>query len=163
MSFRFQPFGAISKQLRGLICRRIFKYTGKNVNIERGASFGSGAEIELGDNSGIGVNCQLPPNVKIGPDVMIGPDVLILGQNHKFDRLEIPMRLQGSMQSEPVVIEADVWIGARAIILPGIKISKGVIIGTGAVVTKDVPPFAICVGNPARVVKFRNEIEDAKN
>ena len=163
VSFRFQPLGMIAKQIRGVICRHIFKHTGKNVNIERGASFGSGAELELGDNSGIGVNCQIPPNVKIGSDVMIGPDVIILGQNHKFDRLDIPMRLQGPMQSEPVVIEADVWIGARAIILPGIKISKGTIIGAGAVVTKDVHPFAICVGNPARVVRFRNETENRED
>ena len=67
------------------------------------------------------------------------------------------MRLQGYKEYPPVRIEDDVWIGARAIILAGITIGKGAIIGAGAVVTKDVSPYAICVGNPARVIKYRND------
>ena len=74
---------------------------------------------------------------------------------HQFSRTDIPMRLQGHRQYQPVLIEDDVWIGARAIILPGLRIGKGAIVGAGSVVTKDVPPYAICVGNPARVIKSR--------
>jgi maltose O-acetyltransferase len=68
------------------------------------------------------------------------------------------MRLQGYKDSQPVVIEDDVWLGARVIILPGIRVGHGAVIGAGAIVTKDVPPFAICVGNPARVIRYRNEL-----
>jgi len=155
VSFRFQPFGTISKHVRGWICRGIFRHTGKETNIERGAHFGSGVEIEIGDHSGLGVNCQVPPNLKMGADVMMGPDVLILGQNHDFADPEVPMRLQGAARAEPVVIEANVWIGARVIVLPGVRIGTGAVIGAGSVVTKDVPPFTVCAGNPARVLRER--------
>ena len=66
------------------------------------------------------------------------------------------MRLQ-TAPKEPVYIGDDVWIGARVIILPGRKIGEGVIIGAGAVVTKDVPDYAVVGGNPAKVIKFRNK------
>jgi maltose O-acetyltransferase len=156
ISYRYQPFGRLGKYLRGAICKRLFRSCGKNINIEKGAYFDTGWELEIGNNSGIGVNCVVPYNIKIGNEVMMGPDVVIIGKNHRFDSIEIPMRIQGYNESTPVRIEDDVWIGTRAIILPGIKIEKGAIIGAGAVVTKDVPPFAICGGNPARVIRFRN-------
>ena len=86
---------------------------GRNVNVEHGAYFGSGRLIEIGDNSGIGVDCRVPSNIRIGNDVMMGPNVLIIGRNHRFDDLSKPMRLQGFSDSNPVVIEDDVWFGAR--------------------------------------------------
>lgn len=162
-SFRFQPLGNLSRWVRGLICKNIFRSMGRDVNIERGAFFGSGADVEIGDCSGMGINCQLPANVRIGSNVMMGPDVLAIGQSHKFDSIETPMRLQGDMPPYPVTIEDDVWIGARVIILPGVTVCKGAIIGAGAVVTRDVPPYAICVGNPARVVRYRNESKNLKD
>jgi maltose O-acetyltransferase len=133
---------------------------GQNVNIEHGASFGSGRDLTIGDNSGIGIDCQVPANIQIGSDVMMGPQVLIIGQNHKFDDLSVPMRLQGRAEASPVVIEDDVWVGARSIVLPGIRIGRGAIIAAGAVVTKDVPPYAICGGNPARVIRLRTESKE---
>ncbi len=132
------------------------------MNIERGASFGRGFEIEIGDFSGIGTNCQSPDNIKIGAHVMMGPDVLILGKNHQFERVDIPMMFQGDKEAPPVVIQNDVWIGARSIILPGVVIGAGAVIGAGSVVTKNVPPFAVCAGNPARVIKYRHSSIDAK-
>lgn len=155
-SYRLPPIGPISKRIRGFVCKNIFKSMGENVNVERGARFGWGTGVEIGSNSGIGVNCPLPANIKIGSDVMIGPDVLIVDQNHRFDRIDIPMRLQGDQDPAPVAIEDDVWIGARAIILPGVRIRKGAIAGSGAVIAKDVPPYAICAGNPARIIGARN-------
>jgi maltose O-acetyltransferase len=156
-SYRYQLFGKISGLIRQLVCKNIFKSTGRNINIERGAHFGSGSQIEIGDNSGIGENCQVPDNIKIGNDVMMGPDVIIIKRNHNYEDLNIPMRLQGAKDSAPVIIGNDVWIGTRVLILPGINISDGAIIGAGAVVTKDIPPYAICGGNPARILKYRNE------
>ena len=140
---------------RAMAGKRLFRYCGKNVNIEQGANFYTGWEIEVGDYSSLGLNCMIPYDLKVGKDVMMGPSVIIVGENHNFSDLELPMRLQGYTRFPPVRIEDDVWIGARAIILPGLTIGKGAIIGAGAVITKDVPPYAICVGNPARIIKYR--------
>jgi maltose O-acetyltransferase len=67
------------------------------------------------------------------------------------------MRLQGIKKAQPVSIEDDVWIGARVIILPGVRIGQGSIIGAGAVVAKNIPSYSICVGNPARIIRSRKE------
>ncbi|HPD01680.1 MAG TPA: acyltransferase [Acetivibrio sp.] len=149
------PYSLGSKQIRRFLCKRIFKSAGKNINIEHGAFFASGREIEIGDNSGLGLNSRVTGPLKIGNDVMIGPDVMIFTQNHRNDRLDIPMRLQTDPK-RPVVIEDDVWIAARAIILPGVTVHKGAIVGAGAVVTKDVPEYAVVGGNPARIIKYRD-------
>jgi maltose O-acetyltransferase len=154
-------FGRWAQPIRRFICRRIFKYAGKKINIEKGAYFGDGSEIEIGDYSGIGINCQTCGPIKIGNDVMMGSDVIILTEKHNFERVDIPIRQQGFYPRKPVVIDDDVWIGTRVIILPGIRIGKGAIIGAGAVVTKDVPEYAIVGGNPAKVIRFRKEQSDA--
>lgn len=64
--------GGVSRRIRFMLCRRIFKYCGKNVNIEKGACFGSGRLVELGDNSGLGINSMVPSDICIGKDVMMG-------------------------------------------------------------------------------------------
>jgi len=156
-SYRFQPFGNIAKLCRSAACKRIFRYCGLHVNIEKGANFFTGWEIEVGDYSSLGMNCMIPYDLKVGKDVMMGPDVIIIGDNHCYDKRDIPMRLQGYKDYPPVHIEDDVWIGARALILPGVRIGKGAIIGAGAVITKDIPPYSICGGNPARVIRFRDQ------
>ena len=157
-SYSYSWLGRLSKKFRAFLCRYIFHSTGHNVNVENGAYFGSGRFLKIGNNSGIGINCHVPADLHIGNDVMMGSEVLIISQNqnHRFDDVDIPMRLQGYRDSNPVVIEDNVWIGARVIILPGIKIGCGAVIGAGAIVTKDVPPFAICIGNPARIIRYRN-------
>lgn len=88
--------GKPSKWIRYQLCRRIFAKCGTNVNVERLAKFGSGRNIEVGDNSGLGVNCNIPQNTIIGSNVMMGPNCYILGVNHIFDRTDIPMCQQGS-------------------------------------------------------------------
>jgi len=88
---------------------------------------------------------------------MMGPEVVFYTANHKSDRTDIPRRLQGTTESKGIVIGKDVWIGRRAIILPGETIGDGVVIGAGAVVAKDIPSYSVVVGNPARVIKNRNE------
>ena len=155
-SYRFQPFGKWAKTCRRAACKRIFRVAGQRINVEQGANFYTGWEIELGDDSSLGVHCMVPYDLKVGKDVMMGPEVIIVGENHRFDRIDVPMRLQGYTKFPPVRIEDDVWIGARAIILPGVNIGRGAIIAAGAIVTKNVPSYAICAGNPARVIKYRN-------
>lgn len=147
--------GKFSKKARQLCVSVLFAKCGDNVNVEQGASFSGGSKIEIGDNSGIGKNCQVPFDIKIGGNVMMAPEVVIIGQNHRFEQINIPMAFQGIREYEPVVINDDVWIGTRAVILPGVRIGEGAIIGACAVVTKDVPPYAIVAGNPAKVIKMR--------
>ena len=141
------------KQIRAFCGKLILSKCGKNVNIEKGAIFPSSAE--LGDNSGIGIRAQINGKVIIGKNVMMGPDVCIYAINHAFNRVDIPMNFQGFAPEKPVVIGDDVWIGARVIILPGIRIGTGAVIGAGAVVTRDVPDYAVVGGNPARILKMR--------
>lgn len=91
----------------------------------------------------------------IGRDVMMGPDVVIFTTDHIFSDTSRPMMDQGMAAAKPVTIGDDVWIGQRALILPGVSIGTGAIVAAGAVVTRDVPPFAVVAGNPARIIKDR--------
>lgn len=149
----YYPGGAVIKAIRYFCCKGLFKSCGRGIVIEPNANI-SFHKVEIGNNSGIGPNALLQA-VKIGNDVMMGPDVIILSNNHVFDNRQLMMRLQGKTKDNPVVIGDDVWIGARVIILPGVCVGRGAIIGAGAVVTKDIPEFAIVAGNPARIVNQR--------
>ncbi len=81
---------------------------------------------------------------------------MILSQNHRFDDLSVPMCQQGFQEDKPVSIDDDVWIGNRVIILPGVRVGGGSVIGAGAVVTKNVEPYTIIGGNPAKVIGRRD-------
>ncbi|WP_416828187.1 acyltransferase [Ectobacillus polymachus] len=144
-------FGA--KTLRRLCGGLILEKCGENVNIEKDAQFDS--QITLGNNSGIGINARIGSKVFIGNNVMMGPECIVYTANHCFDRTDIPMCEQGFMDIKPVNIGDDVWIGGRVIILPGVSIGTGAIIGAGSVVSKDIPPYAIVAGVPAKVKKYR--------
>ena len=150
-------FGRQSKWIRYQLVKHIFKKCGKNVNVEQGATFGSGRNIEIGDNSGIGRNCTIPSNTIIGNNVMMGPNCFILKNNHAFDRIDIPMRKQGyqSKGNIPTVIEDDVWIGMNVLMTPGRHISKGSVIGGGTLLCKDFPSYSVVGGNPSRLIKYR--------
>jgi maltose O-acetyltransferase len=93
--------------------------------------------------------------VIIGDNVMMGPEVVFYTTRHNNSRTDIPMNMQGIETGIPIVIGNDVWIGRRAIILPGVTIGDGCIIGAGAVVTKSFPPYSVIGGVPAKIVKNR--------
>lgn len=154
----FAPINIGQRHIRKVCAKLILVHCGKNVNVERNARFASA--VELGDNSGLGINCRISGETIIGNDVMMGPNVSIYTANHAFDSTDIPMNKQGFYPEQPVVIGDDVWIGGGAIILSNVHIGKGAIIGAGAVVTKDVPEYAIVGGNPAKVIKYRNKKEE---
>jgi maltose O-acetyltransferase len=157
VSYRPYTFG-LSRKIRYALCRHLFEQCGRNVNIEKGAYFGNGRRIIIGDNSGLGIN-SIIEKATIGNNVMMGRDVIIMSSSHRYDNCNIPMIFQGGKPEEEVIIEDDVWIGHRAIILPGVRIGRGSIIGAGAVVTKDVPEFSIVGGVPARIIRNRNNTE----
>jgi len=140
-------------RFRRFLAEHILDHCGKEVNIERHAKFNR--HIHLGDYSGIGAHSSVGPQTYIGDYVMMGPEVIVYTQNHETGRTDIPMCKQGFKDTQSVHIGNDVWIGRRVIILPGVTIGDGCIIGAGCVVSKDIPPYSVAVGNPARVVKSR--------
>ena len=148
------PGGSFAKRLRYILCRPLFLSCGKGVNVERLADFSLGRHLKIGNYSGLGVNCRVRGKVTIGDNVMMGPDVIILTRSHNAQDVDVPMRHQGASEA-PVSIGNDVWIGTRAIIMPGVSIGDGVIIGSAAVVTRDVPPYTVVGGIPARVIMQR--------
>lgn len=113
-------------------------------------------ELYVGENTWLGVNAFICGKVKIGANVMLGPNVVIPGANHRIDDLKKNM-IDSGLKIKGTIIEDDVWIGANAVILDGVTIKKGAVIGAGSVVTRDVPEYSIVVGNPAKIVRYRNE------
>jgi len=97
--------------------------------------------------------------ILIGNHVMTGPNVMMFAYNHGMAKSGIPMIRQNYREAD-IVIEDDVWVGAGTIILPGVTIGKGCVAGAGSVVTKDLPAYAICGGNPAAVITSRRQRED---
>ena len=134
------PFAAFIRRFRSAIGRRCLDGSGRRVNIEKDADFGTGRGIRLGDCSGLGINCRVRGPLDIGNHVMMGPDVVILGAGHSFDRTDIPMDAQGQAPAKKTVIGNDIWIGTRVVIMNGVEIGDGAVIAAGAIVTKPVPP-----------------------
>ena len=145
--------GGLFSSIRVFAVRRFIKDCGKNVNIEHGAVLSS--KVSISDNSGIGIDCELRGAVTIGKNVMMGPECIFFSRNHSFDRVDIPMCQQGFQEEKPIVIGDDVWLGRRVMIMPGIHIGTGAIVAAGAVVSKNVPEYALVAGNPAVIKKFR--------
>lgn len=147
--------GKVYTKIRYMLVKKLFLKCGKNVNVENHTYFGIGNNISIGDNSGLGSNCSIYGECTIGKNVMMGTDIVILTANHNFSRTDIPMTQQGMGKEKRVIICDDVWIGTRVIIMPGVKIGKGSIIGAGSVVTKNVEPYSIVGGVPAKLIKKR--------
>ncbi|WP_207532697.1 acyltransferase [Desertivirga arenae] len=115
-----------------------------------------GGNIKIGRNTFLGEYTIIYGHgkVTIGENVLIAMHTCIVSSNHTVPNRELIIRSQPDILL-PVTIGDDVWIGANCSILGGINIGRGAIIGAGSVVTRDVPEFAIVVGNPAKVIKYR--------
>lgn len=138
---------------------------GNNVSIHRntiidctGVIRELGEGLEIGNNVGIAQNCfiQVRGKVKIGSNIMFAPNVSIFSENHNTASVEKLMIEQGTIR-KGVIIEDDVWIGTRAVILDGVTIGRGSIVAAGSIVNRDVPPFSVVGGVPAKVIKSRIE------
>jgi len=143
-------------KVRQLYYRRMFRKCGKNLLVCKGVVVKKGERIELGDYVSLNEYVYLNGigGIKIGNKVRIGPFACIISFNHSYKNPDIPIMHQ-DYERKPVIIEDDVWIGAGAKILAGVKIGKGAVIGAGAVVTRDVPPYTVVAGVPARTIKRR--------
>lgn len=140
-----------------MVCHWIRKYyCDYNVNIEKGAWFGKGNNIEVDDNSGIGINSRIHNNTIIGKNVMMGPNCYMLESNHLFDRIDIPMRDQGmKIRRDQVIIGGDVWIGRDVMIIGSREIKTGSIVAARCVLVKSFPEFSIIGGNPSKLIRSR--------
>lgn len=122
-----------------------------------------GAKIVIGENVGVsGCSITAATSITIGNNVLIGTGVIIADTDaHPIDPAA---RLRGEVaKSEAITIGDNVFIGARAIILKGVCIGEGSVVGAGAVVAKDIPPYMVAVGNPARVIaKLRSVLNDRR-
>ena len=141
----------------------LFGQCGKNVNIGKGCRFVTESNVYVGNDVYIGpYACFLTTRAKIviGNKVMFGDEVAIVTGNHRIDILgkymfDITEKLPEN--DEDVVIEDDVWIGLRALILKGVTIGRGSVVAAGAVVTKDVPPYSIYISPNKIIPRFTRE------
>ena len=147
------PGGKLYNWFR-IYCLRKVMPVGKECRIMRSVYVGSGKNLSIGDYCRINENVRLN-NVQIGNHVMIARDSVFLGKSHEASDLNIPMEQQGNIESDRTIIENDVWFGIRSIVLPGLKISKGSIIGAGGVLTKSTRENGIYGGVPAKLIKER--------
>lgn len=117
-----------------------------------------GDELIIGNNVGINHYCFIGVrgSIVIKDNVIFGPRVSVFSENHNFLSTEVPIKNQGVTKGK-TIIDEDVWIGANSSILSGVHIGKGCVIAAGSVVTKDIPPFSIAAGVPAKVIKNRKE------
>lgn len=162
---RFQMFnavlmhlpGRVGFELRRLIIPKYFASCGLEVHILNNVRYRGINNLVVGNNVRIGddVFIQASGGVTLEDDVMLGPGVKIWSINHRYDSLERPIWAQGYI-CDPVVIGKGCWLGANAIVLPGVNLPEGCVVSAGSVVNKkQYPPFSIIAGNPARVIGTR--------
>lgn len=137
-------------------------YIGKNTRIAPWCVFREyGGYIRIGQNCSVNSFCHFSgqAGIDIGDNVLLATQCVLITANHNLDRTDISIAEQGETRA-PIRIEDDCWLGAGVKVLAGVTIGKGSVIGAGAVVNKDIPPYSIAVGVPAKVIKSRiNKLE----
>ena len=109
-------------------------------------------DVTIGDHTRIGIHCTVIGPVCIGNNVNLAQGITVTALNHNFEDPTRKIDEQG-ISTKPVMIGDDVWIGANAVILPGVTIGHHVVVAAGAVVTKDVPDNSVVAGVPAKLIK----------
>jgi maltose O-acetyltransferase len=115
-------------------------------------AIGSNGQLEIGNSTFINYGCSIAAQklIRIGPHCNIGTYVIMM--DNDFHRLE-PERRTEQPDSAPIILEENVWLGARVIVLRGVTIGAGSVIGAGSIVSRDIPPRSLAVGAPARVIR----------
>ena len=156
--FRNAP-GRFGSALRVLVLRRFFQRAGRGLRLPPGIRLIGVQHLSVGENCTIGLDSviQATGGVEIGDNVLLGPGVKIWSVNHVFARTDQPITEQG-FEHKKVVIGNGVWIGAQSFIMPGANLGDGVVVSAGSVVGgKDIEPYAIVAGNPARKIGSRGD------
>lgn len=145
----------LNREERQAAIGKILGSAGKNCIVEQPLFCTYGYNTTVGDNFFLNVNCKLMDSGKItiGDNVFIAPNVCIITEEHAMDTAQ---RIQGLEYTHPVTIGDNVWICAGVLVLPGVTIGANSVIGAGSVVTKDIPPDSLAVGNPCRVIRKVN-------
>lgn len=153
-SYEFGIFGKISGKMRSILCRMIVSDAHPTTFVERGADFGGGKNLCLKEYACIGENARFigEGKITIGRHTMMGPDVMIITSDHNIKKEGFDGYI-----SKDVEIDDHAWIGARVIILKGVRIGKYAVVGAGSVVTKNIPDYAIAGGVPSKVLKYRTD------
>ncbi len=109
-------------------------------------------DVLIGTNSLVGVSSVVIGPVSIGNNIILAQHVVLSGLNHGYQDIHLPIRRQ-TVTTAPIVVEDDCWIGANSVITAGVTIGRHSVVAGGSVVTRDVPPFSVVGGNPARILK----------
>ena len=122
----------------------------------------AGRKIVIGDRTSLQSRCRLLGDVSIGDNCLLAPNVFVSSGKHTFGREPaLPIRVQESIygsENIPVVIDDDCWLGVNVVVMPGMRIGRGSIVGANSVVTKDIAPYSIIGGVPAKLLKTRLEV-----
>ena len=148
----YRPYAFFFPLIRSFLVKNFVYKCGNKIRVKHNADISP--KIWIGNNSELGTRCMIHSNVSLGSNVIMGPDVKIYARNHKYDRLDVPIQKQGKEYLKTIIGD-DVWLGANSIITAGVTVGNHVIVAAGAVVTKDVPDFAIVGGVPAKIIKYR--------
>lgn len=129
--------------------------TGLRVRIQVPGNVVIGDNVRLNYGVWVAANHNKDGGVIMGNDVLIGPYTVVHSGNHKFRDCSVPINKQG-FNFKTINIEDDVWIASHCTILSGVTIGKGSVVAAGSVVTKDIPPYAVVAGVPAKVISMRD-------
>lgn len=130
---------------------------GFNSTIEDFCTINNGVgDVIIGNNTRIGMSNVIIGPVNVGNDIMFAQNIVVSGLNHTYQDINIPIADQ-AVQTAQITIEDEVWIGANAVITAGITVGKHSVVAGGSVVTKNVPPYSIVGGNPAKLLKQYNK------
>lgn len=169
LSFPLAMLRRLATSLRVWRARKVLN-AGRDLHVGVATRFWAPVHISIGDHVYVGKHVLIETNARIGSFVMLANRVALVGKHdHAYDAVGVPVRFgrwigsastPSPQRSEEVVIGDDVWIGYGAIVLSGVKIGRGSIVAAGSVVARDVEPYSIVAGNPARLIRRRFDSDD---
>jgi galactoside O-acetyltransferase len=154
------PDSGILSEIRTAFYRRYLGRVGRGFHMMSGTKILCPSSVTMGDDVGVNLGVLIDPcgggRIEFGSHIAIGPYCVIRAADHGFSDPLIPIREQPHVGGV-IVIEDDVWLGSHVVVTRNVRIGRGSVIGAHSVVTKDIPPYSVAVGVPARVIKSRHD------